>query len=253
MYLESKTCVYQSTVWIGVLCVILSAIFFGLSVVQVDLRWAGILFLSMAVLDLLLFVILRYKLKKGGEGTDVCAFIQCRTTDGKMNCCDCCLRTCFCMGYDERRNTRALSIREEAVARVENRASTRSQRHNRTARQNGTVRSVSEQVSQRQNELRAKLRSIERHINVLFRDYTVVENRMNKLKNSESSDRRYLVTRERIQERLMGVQVSAQICSVSRNCHQRTCIGRSFAHKYTFFVAINLKNNVPDSPIRKRF
>ena len=218
MYVESKSCIYQSTVWIGALCVILSAIFFGLSVVQVDLRWAGILFLSMAVLDLLLFVILRYKLKKSGGSTDVCAFIRCRSPDGKMKCCDYCLRTCFCMGYDERRNTRALSIREVAIARVENRASTRSQRHNGTARQNGTVRSISEQVSQRQNELQAKLRSIERHINVLFRDYTVVENRMNKLKNSESSDRRYLVTRERIQERLMGVQVSAKML-VLRNCH----------------------------------
>ena len=215
MYFEAKSCVYQSTVWIGVLCVILSAVFFGLSMVQVDLRWAGILFLSMAVLDLLLFVVLRYKLKKSGGSTDICSFIRCRITDGKMNCCDYCLRTCFCIGYDERRNTRALSIREEAIARVENRASTRSPRHNGNVRQNGTVRSVSEQVSQRQGELRAKLRSIERHLNVLFRDYTVVENRMNKLKNSESSDRRYLVTRERIQERLMGVQVSENCVVIS--------------------------------------
>ena len=147
MYIESRTCIYQSTVWIGLLCVILSAVFFGLSVVQVDLRWAGILFLSMAVLDLLLFVLLRYKLKKSGGSADICGFIKCRTTDGEMNCCDYCMRTCFCMGYDERRNTRAQSIRQEAIARVEGRESSRSPRHD------GNVNSISEEISNRQNEM----------------------------------------------------------------------------------------------------
>ena len=199
MHVEHNSCIYQSTVWFGLLFVILAAIFGALSFVQVDLRWAAILFLTMAVLDLLLFVILRYKLKNSGGNTNICAFFRCKKEG--LNCCDYCMRSCFCLDYKDRRNTRAQSIRETAIARVERRTSTRTS--NRT---NGTVRSISQEVSQR-GEIRARLRSLERSINLLFRNYTVVENRMNKLKNSDSSDRRYLVTRERVHEKLIMVQV----------------------------------------------
>ncbi len=190
---------YQSLVWIGVFCIVLAGVFMGLSVVRLDLRWAGILFIVLAVLVLLLFILLRYRIKKRRGNTDMCALftdgcVSCCCSSAKgMNCCDC---------YSEEAVQGSRS-REVVVVRTDSSSRASHRRSQRSA--NGVVRSVSEDVTQ--SETRTKLRSLERHINLLFRDYTIVENRMNRLRNSESRDRRYLVNRERVQEKLTMVQV----------------------------------------------
>ncbi len=175
MQVNTQACVYQSTIWIGVLCVVLSAVFLGLSYVQLDLRWAGIMFVVLTVFDLLLFVILRHKLKKNGGNTDMCDFFK----QGLRFCCK--------------------DRHDDGITRSEVRESSRSQT-------NDLARPVPQETTQRQNEIRTKLRSLERHINNLFREYTVVENRLNRLRATHR-DEQDNANIGRIQEKLSFVQV----------------------------------------------
>ncbi len=167
--------IYQATLWIGVLCILLASVFLGLSVVQIDLRWAGILFICLAALDIMIFFILRYRIMKSGGDARPCGFIT--------KFCSC------CSGCKDVKNNELTS---QTVGQ----------------RQGTRDASQSSRSDQDQDliEIQSKLRSLERHIHTLFQEYTALESKGKNLTPSKSEEYRDFNI-DRIHQKLALIQV----------------------------------------------